>query len=95
MQYNQENLDKIKPLFPRNFIKQVAEKVSTKRKRQPYSTVYDALTVYRSGERKDANGNTHKLVRNQVGESKPIDKVKIFNKAVEMLTELGILNNEK
>jgi len=93
MEYTQENINRIKPLFPNNFIRDVVEELSTSKNRVPYSTVYDALTICRTGKRKDAKGVEHKVVRNQVGKKKPFDKLKCWNKALQMLREKGILND--
>lgn len=84
MEYTQENIERIKPLFPNNFIKEVVSEWNKGREeheRDSYSTIYDCFTRCRTGVQKK-----------QRGKETYFDKKKCFRLAVKMLKEKGILN---
>ena len=82
MTYNQDFLDKLRKVMPMNFrteLHSALNKGKHEKNRIPYSTVCDTLSVYRTGIRKNHRGSNLK-----------VDKVKVYNKAVELLAEKGI-----
>lgn len=82
MEYNQENIKKIKALFPHNFIRDLTQELSQELGEYvPYATVYDCLNVYRIGGKKK-----------QTGKKTYFDKQACFDKAVDKLKKLNILN---
>lgn len=80
MTYDQEFLDKIRPLFPFGFMKQIVDEVNKgRRKKVPRQTIVDALTVYRKQTGKPKNGNGS------------IDRDEVIRLAVQRLNERGIV----
>lgn len=69
MEFTQESVDKIRNSLPFNGRKEIAKKTKL-----PYTTVCDALKVYRDGGRKRYKNR----------------KSKIYNAAVELLEEKGV-----
>lgn len=77
MEYNQETIDRIRKVVPANFIRELHQRVnqnSTESSFIPYTTVVDALRVYRM------QGKPYYKNR----------KLKIYNLAIDMLRERGI-----
>ena len=93
MEYNQQFIDKIRVLMPINFRSELHEALNKgkhKKNRIPYSTVCDSLRVYRLGIR-TRNGKTHSFSKTHAGNGSKVDKIKIYDKAVELLAEKGII----
>jgi len=73
MKISQENIDKLKDKLPLKMMSDIANETGS-----PYSTVRDALTVYRPGG--------HKRSINR--------KAKIYSKAIELLNARGISTDD-
>lgn len=58
MNYNQEYLDRIRPMFPHGFVTELYHEINKgRRKPIPRQTIVDALTTYRTRSIKPRNGN--------------------------------------